>query len=405
MRDPQATLERAREVAASAAPPTDVLARFERFRSGRLRRQRLTAGAAALVIAAAGTIVVVRGLGGPGEPPSPIVPAEDSPLTGTPRITAEIPLPEQAMGGGVAVGAGSAWVGVAPKRQDGEAKVLRIDLTTNEIVAEIPVRETPWREHIAATADAVWVASAWGSAGLERIDPSTNTVAGRVSLPGRFIVAIAADAEAVWALVGVQDGDTFSTTLFHVDPDDNQVLADIPLGAETTEAQIRIGAGAVWILGSSLLPDDTQEGGDLIRIDPLTSSVVASIPVHGFRMAVGAEDVWVSHPADGILDGKGIVDEHGDRWLWTRVDARTNEPSEPFELDALGLRLVTSEALWSVDYDEQESVRITRFDPETLEMEARSEPIEWLFHDAVIDAESGTVWISAVYSIFRGDIR
>ena len=73
-------------------------------------------------------------------------------------------------------------------------------------------------------------------------------------------------------------------------------------------------------------------------------------------------------------------------------------------LDSAGLKSVTPEALWSVDYDEQENVRVTRFDPQTLTVQARSAPIRSYFTDAVLDPVSGSVWVSAVHSIIRFDI-
>jgi hypothetical protein len=73
-------------------------------------------------------------------------------------------------------------------------------------------------------------------------------------------------------------------------------------------------------------------------------------------------------------------------------------------LDTAGLRIVTPEALWSVDYDEDENVRVTRFDPATLAVEARSAPIRSYFHDAVLDPASASVWVSAVHTIVRVDI-
>jgi hypothetical protein len=86
------------------------------------------------------------------------------------------------------------------------------------------------------------------------------------------------------------------------------------------------------------------------------------------------------------------------------VDVLTNEPSEPFEFDNAGLRLVTADALWSVGYDEQENVRVTRFDPQTLQVVARSKPIRSYFTDAALDTASGTVWVSAIHSVVRVDI-
>lgn len=55
-------------------------------------------------------------------------------------------------------------------------------------------------------------------------------------------------------------------------------------------------------------------------------------------------------------------------------------------------------------YDEEERVRVTRSDPGTLEEEARSTPVGSLFHDAVLDPATGTVWVSAISDIVRVDI-
>jgi len=160
-----------------------------------------------------------------------------------------------------------------------------------------------------------------------------------------------------------------------------------------------VGAGAVWVLGVRWSPEgDVEHGGDLIRVDPETNTVAARIPLGGFHVAAGADEVWVRFPADGAFDGPD------ERWLWTRVDARTNQPSPPFEFEAAGLDLVTPEVLWSVDYDEEEHVRVTGYDPRTLDVVARSEPIRSYFHDAVIDPVSRTVWISAIWSLVRVDI-
>ena len=159
-----------------------------------------------------------------------------------------------------------------------------------------------------------------------------------------------------------------------------------------------LGAGSVWVLGVRWFEDeDAEYGSDLIRIDPSTNAISARIPVGGFNMVMGTDEVWVRFPADGVFEGP-------ERWLWTRVDVLTNEPSDPFEFDDSGLRLVSPDALWSVGHDEQENVRVTRFDPETLQVVARSEPIRSYFTDAALDVTSGTVWVSAVYRVVRVDI-
>jgi DNA-binding beta-propeller fold protein YncE len=357
------------------------------------------------MLAAAGIAFAVGALGPDASPVTDLSPSPSSSstlqLTGDPVITAEIPLVEEGGRGGiggVAVGAGSAWVSV---QRGGTSSIVRIDLATNEVVAEIPVEDTPWRKRIAATEEAVWAAS---TGTLERIDPDTNTVVATVDMQGRPVSAIAADPTAVWAVAITEPADEageWTGTLVRVDPATNDVVAEIPLGPQVAgyEDEVMLGADSVWVLGVRWFEqEDAEYGSDLIRIDPATNQITARIPVGGFRMVMGVNEVWVRFIADGVFD---TSDE---RLLWTRVDATTNEPSAPFEFGDNGLRLVTSEALWSVGSNDQEHVRVSRFDPESLELEASSEPIRSYYHDAVIDPTSGTVWVSAVWNLVRVDI-
>lgn len=331
---------------------------------------------------------------------SPSVETSPSPsLTGEPRITAEIPLLDPGSDfvvGGITFGAGSAWVGLS--RGKAASSLVRIDPATNAIAAEIPLPAATWRKRIAATDDAVWLAS-FGL--LERIDPTTNTVVAKVALPDRSISAITADETAVWVVTIADEDGHPEGVLVRVDASNNEIVAEIPLGPQVVgyEDEVILGAGSVWVLGVRWFePEDAEYGSDLIRIDPATNAIVARIPIGGFHMVMGIGNVWVLFPADGVFD------QSSERWLWTQVDVVTNEPSDPFEFDDAGLRLVTPDALWSVGYDEQENVRVTRFDPETLQVVARSEPIRSYFTDAVMDTASGTVWVSAVYSVVRVDI-
>jgi DNA-binding beta-propeller fold protein YncE len=370
--------------------------------------RRALVGAFAFALAAAGIAFAARALRPDNSPKaettlSPSVETSPvPPLTGDPRITAEISLVDDQRNGGtggVAVGAGSAWVGI---QRGGAGFVVRIDLATNEVVAEIPVQETPWRKRIDATDEAVWVAS---HGVLERIDPDTNTVVASVDLRGRPISAIAADSTAVWAVAITRPSDEageWTGNLVRVDTATNEAVAEIPLGPQVAgyEDEVMVGAGSVWVLGVRWFEkEDAEYGSDLIRVDPATNGIVARIPVGGFHMVMGADEVWVRFIADGVFD------TYGERGLWTRVDLRTSEQSQPFELGTDGLRIVTPDALWSVGYDdEQHNVRVSSLDPQTLEVEARSDPIRSLFTDAVLDPASRTVWVSAIYSVVRLDI-
>ena len=170
--------------------------------------------------------------------------------------------------------------------------MVRIELATNEIVAEIPLLDTPWRDRIAATDEAVWVAS---SGVLERIDPATNTVVATVGLPDRSISAITADAAAVWVVTVGDDGGQPTGILVRIDTATNEIAAEIPLGPEVAgyDDSVMLGAGSVWVLGVRWFEEeDVEYGSDLIRIDPATNEVVARIPIGGFGMVMGTDEVW-----------------------------------------------------------------------------------------------------------------
>jgi len=193
--------------------------------------------------------------------PSPAAQTSPGPsLTGEPRITAEIPLLDAGVDGGtggIAVGAGSAWVGLQ-RGETGPGSVVPIDLATNEIAAEIRLRDTPWRDRIAATDEGVWVAS---SELLERIDPATNTVVARVELPDRSITAMTADAAAVWVVTIGDDGGQPTGTLVRIDTATNEIAAEIPLGPEVAgyNDSVMLGAGSVWVLGVRWFEEEDVE--------------------------------------------------------------------------------------------------------------------------------------------------
>jgi hypothetical protein len=185
-----------------------------------------------------------------------------------------------------------------------------------------------------------------------------------------------------------------------VDQRTNSIAAEIPLGYEFTgyEDEVLIGGGSIWVLGVRWDEErNTEYGTDLIRVDPVTDTISARIPVGGFQMAVGPESVWVRFPLDGAFDSSE------EQWRWTTVDYATNQPSPPFVFD-VGLQVITENDLWGVSYDRWDYPRASRFEAQTLERESRSEPVRSLYHDAVIDPASKTVWISTSTEIVRLDI-
>jgi glutamine cyclotransferase len=319
-----------------------------------------------------------------------------APISGTssapavvPQVTAQIPMPDDTISYGIAIGAGAVWAGAAPSHGSQGGSLVRIDPATNAITGTIDLQAAPFREEIAPTDDAVWIAT---SGQILRVDPDTMEVVATIDVPGAS--AIAADATAVW--VAAPD----DHSLVRIDPTTNAIAATVPVGGAITgyADQIRIGDGAVWVIGSRLVNENREDGGDLVRVDPNTNAVVDSIPLSGFQIVIGPDGVWVRSPADGVFD------RSGERWVWRIVDPVTDQPSEPFTFQDDGLRVVTADSLWSVGYDQNENVVVTRFDPDSLRPVVRSAPIRSYFTDSAVDVERGTAWIAANDRIVRVDV-
>jgi glutamine cyclotransferase len=363
--------------------------------------RRAVTAVVALVIGAGGVVLAYRAFD--GRPPEPA-----AGTNANPRVTAEIPVDPDRWLMEISSAGGTTWVGSARSGLE-DPTLIRIDHATNEIVASIPLRAPVWGAGLAATDDAVWVAT---PGYLDRIDPATNEIVASVPLPPGGPVAIAADEEGVW--VGVLDE---TATVVRVDPGSNEIVAEIPVGDALTgnSDQIEIGAGAVWLLGPRLLDDGdppvlreepavpgSERGGDLVRIDPSTNEVVATIPVEGLGMAVGGDVVWVSSTADGVLDSPD------EQWIARRVDPATNEASPPIEGDLRGILAVTDEGIWLASYDRsaegRDPVWIRRIDPATMDVDADGPRIEPYFHDAAFDGASRTIWVSGAESVFRVDL-
>lgn len=120
----------------------------------------------------------------------------------------------------------------------------------------IPVGSTPYDATFAY--GAAWT-TAYGQGELERIDPVRNRVAGRWRLPQA--TGVVGAFGSVWAAGG--------SGVIRVDPQTPKLLATIPIdtGAGWTAAS----SDAVWV---------TTPAG-LSRIDPQTNGVAATIPLPG----------------------------------------------------------------------------------------------------------------------------
>jgi virginiamycin B lyase len=188
---------------------------------------------------------------------------------------------------GLATGYGSVW---AVDCQQGD--LLRIDPMAGRVVARIPLEPTSDEGLIAAGAGGIWVltgssdvtyAGNPGKGTLVRIDPSTDTVTARVTVPpGSTAAAVGFGSVWVTSVNG--------STVERVDPTTAEVAATIRVSR--SPRFLAVGQDAVWVLN--------QTDGSVSRIDPNTNQVAATIQVHvpgsGGCIAAGAGAVWVTMP-------------------------------------------------------------------------------------------------------------
>jgi streptogramin lyase len=270
-------------------------------------------------------------------------------------------------------GTGALW---ASCRQ--QARLHRISPASGETRAILRLTSTPFS--IAAGLGAVW--SAERSPVVSRIDMRTGRSGTAVTGGGFAYIWTAAGS--VWA------ADDDASALLRYDPAGRRVVATIPTG-NGTSALVE-DAGRLWIVNhrdgtlqrihpatntsSALgrLPGDAPErmtyaegslwvtgrGTDLLRVDPATGAVQATMDVGAgaIDVAAAAHSIWVAVPTDE-------ADRQGNPFLdrLLRVDPATTavvetlRPTTPIVVNGLAS---TGDALWIADTAGGRLYRISR---------------------------------------------
>jgi virginiamycin B lyase len=176
---------------------------------------------------------------------------------------------------GLAIAFDSIWV---PICSDGS--VERVDVKSHKIVASIPSGVANTEGGITAGQGSIWMPS--DAAGvLSRIDPATNRVESKVSIPDGSFTAVF-DAGSVWVT------STKNNLLTRVDAKSEKILAKIPVGP--APRFLAAGLGSIWTLN--------QGNGSVSRVDPVMNKIMATIevgvPGQGGDIAVGEGAVWVT---------------------------------------------------------------------------------------------------------------
>jgi YVTN family beta-propeller protein len=241
----------------------------------------------------------------------------------TNRVVKIIPLNESPYG--IAYGAGAIWVS-----SFSDPTVLRIDPATNTVVATIPLPESEWPENVAFGEGSAWVAVASPDTldhpeldSVLRIDPATNAVTTRIGV-GHSPEGIAFTPDALW--VADHRSETAAagpTGVFSVSRVDTKAGREVDrIHVETRKTDdphgrfccgpqgIAAAAGAVWVAD----PTDSPGRGFVVRLDPQTDAVVATVPL---TQADACGDVTGDDSAVWVAAGC-------DQPYLTRIDPHTN---------------------------------------------------------------------------------
>ncbi len=206
----------------------------------------------------------------------------------TNKVVATIPVGHGL--GDLRLGDGAIWVS-----NHDDSTISRIDPETNQVVATIAL--PPPTGFLAVSPGAVWVASK-GNNVVMKIDPQTNQVVATISDPyGPSWMGYSAGS--LW----ICNHDS-APGVIRLDPMTNQVLAQIDIGSARGYFCGGLAAtdAGVW----AMLLDNTQNFDlGLVRIDPATNQVIATTTLPQSMvtdaLAADAQGVWVAEPDLGLF--------------------------------------------------------------------------------------------------------
>jgi streptogramin lyase len=201
--------------------------------------------------------------------------------------------------------------------------------TTTASAATLPSSPGITRTAVTAQVDAIEVTprSVWIAAGglVVRVNPVTRrtVVVPDIETVEPPVVRLVAGAGAVWAAT------TAGRQLLRIDPRTARVTASLPIPAQAVAAD----RSGVW----TVCCEAGARGGRLTRIDPTSNRVVKviALPSHPYALGVGPSGVWVR-------DAGGLV--------W-RIDPTSNRVVATIRLPSItadpgGDIVVTNDSVW-----------------------------------------------------------
>ena len=243
---------------------------------------------------------------------------------------------------GVVFGAGAAWLSLNGRGPSGGG-VAKLDPATNKIIGRARVQSPIG---MAFGGGSLWVASETGT--VSRVDPEGGGIEAKIRVAAGGVNDVAVDERsgAVWVAVWgtPQDGTELSPEdyerdtrpepkedfkLVRIDPATNRVVASIPIEENALEggaSSVAVKGGAVWV---------TSVNGNLLRVDPETNEVVAKLPIgdYSFDVEASEEAVWATSEVN-------VNDYATYTHRLTRVD-----PASGHVVDSLDVKNVSGVAL------------------------------------------------------------
>lgn len=266
----------------------------------------------------------------------------------------------------LASGFGSLWT------LRGNGSVVRLSPDGKvEATIDAELFEPPVCQGLGVTTNAVWACATSGT--IIRIDPKTNDIAAKVTVPkineqGRLVAL----GGHVWLLTG--DGDELTP----ISEKTNQVGAPIELGTFCSETADRVQGSTLWVACAS--------EGVLLRVDLAARKVLGKVTDLPLATSVSVgEDVWVGfekgvariNPTSldvtmlqqavtpdrlrAVGEHVWVREEGGEAFL-SRVDASSGEVVQIIAADDLksGGDVIEFEgAVWASSYDDGAVVKLT----------------------------------------------
>jgi streptogramin lyase len=311
---------------------------------------------------------VAAGCGGKGDASSAPAGAADKP-----RLAATIDMPTPASPD---VAFGSVWVANGPTMT-----VTRLDPRTDAVTATISTPDPA--SVVSAGAGAIWVTSFPGNS-LTQIDPQLNRVTRTISLAPKGAGPIGVTVFRGFVWVANHNGDP-TTSVTKIDPTTMRVVDVIPVGNTNS-------AGPVWLVSSagSIWTNVNSSPNVVVRINPRTDRVVATIPAPGACTQLAANDtsVWGASGEDpscppgvtridpatnkvtktfhdlGATDALALY--QGSLWYGTtfnrtlgRIDTRTNKVVSVLNMPGPAFNMTAgAHAIWTTDRDDEKLFKV-----------------------------------------------